>query len=56
MIHPKYAEINDIIHKYLEEAFAQVKTAKEALDAAMAEINKLLKEEQFTQITLKLTI
>lgn len=45
VIHPKYAEINDIMHKYLEEAFAQVKTAKEALDAAAAEINKLLKEE-----------
>ncbi len=45
VIHPMYAEINDIMHKYLEEAFAQVKTAKEALDAAAAEINKLLKEE-----------
>lgn len=45
VIHPKYAEINDIMHKYLEEAFAQVKTAKEALDAAAAEINELLKEE-----------
>lgn len=45
VIHPKYAEINDIMHKYLEEAFAQVKTAEEALDAAAAEINILLKEE-----------
>jgi len=45
VIHPKYAEINDIMHKYLEEAFAQVRTAKEALDAAAAEINELLKEE-----------
>ncbi|NVL91322.1 MAG: ABC transporter substrate-binding protein [Desulfobacterales bacterium] len=42
VIHPKYAEINDITHKYLEEAFAQLKTAQEALDVAAAEINELL--------------
>lgn len=46
LVHPKYGEMKQIIHKYLEEAFAQVKTAQEALDAIVAEINVLLKEEE----------
>ena len=40
--HPEYPEMNDIFKKYLEEAFRQQKTAKEALDAIAAEIQDLL--------------
>ena len=40
--HPKYAEMNNILKTYLEEAFRQQKTAEAALDAIATEIQGLL--------------
>ena len=41
-VHPKYSQMDEIIHRHLEEAFMGVKTPKEALDAIAEEIDELL--------------
>jgi len=41
-VHPKFSQMDEIVHRHLEEAFMGVKTPKEALDAIAAEIDELL--------------